>query len=116
MEDGPLQELPTDSPGGPCGKDSGVGTSMDQSVSRAKVRGVSTASRVASRDSMPHTISTSSWDSHTHTHTHTYMQRDIPMPLVTSGVEHGNLRELALARMRDLGTEVSHSVYLAWIT
>jgi len=25
------------------------------------------------------------------------------MPLVTSGVEHGNLRELALARMRDLG-------------
>ena len=31
--------------------------------------------------------------------------RDIPMPLVTSGVEHGNLRELALARMRDLGTE-----------
>jgi len=30
------------------------------------------------------------------------IQRDIPMPLVTSGVEHGNLRELALARMRDL--------------
>ena len=29
------------------------------------------------------------------------------MPLVTSGVEHGNLRELALARMRDLGTQVS---------
>ena len=29
------------------------------------------------------------------------------MPLVTSGVEHGNLRELALARMKDLGTEVS---------
>ena len=27
------------------------------------------------------------------------------MPLVTSGVERGNLRELALARMRDLGTE-----------
>ncbi|KAM7309539.1 hypothetical protein ISCGN_006546 [Ixodes scapularis] len=32
------------------------------------------------------------------------VQRDIPMPLVTSGVEHGNLRELALARMRDFGT------------
>ena len=32
--------------------------------------------------------------------------RDIPMPLVTSGVEHGNLRELALARMNDLGTKV----------
>ncbi|KAJ1835661.1 Elongator subunit [Coemansia sp. RSA 2711] len=32
------------------------------------------------------------------------VQRDIPMPLVTSGVEHGNLRELALQRMRDLGT------------
>lgn len=31
------------------------------------------------------------------------IQRDIPMPLVTSGVEHGNLRELALARQRDLG-------------
>ena len=29
------------------------------------------------------------------------------MPLVTSGVEHGNLRELALARMKDLGTTVS---------
>ena len=32
--------------------------------------------------------------------------RDIPMPLVSSGVEHGNLRELALARMKDLGTQV----------
>ena len=28
------------------------------------------------------------------------------MPLVTSGVEHGNLRELALARMNDHGTQV----------
>lgn len=27
------------------------------------------------------------------------------MPLVSSGVEHGNLRELALARMQDLGTQ-----------
>lgn len=27
------------------------------------------------------------------------------MPLVTSGVEYGNLRELCLARMRDLGTK-----------
>ena len=26
------------------------------------------------------------------------------MPLTTSGVEHGNLRELALARMKDLGS------------
>ncbi|KAJ2237089.1 Elongator subunit [Coemansia sp. RSA 485] len=33
------------------------------------------------------------------------VQRDIPMPLVSSGVEHGNLRELALQRMRDLGTQ-----------
>jgi elongator complex protein 3 len=33
------------------------------------------------------------------------VQRDIPMPLVSSGVKHGNLRELALARMKDLGTE-----------
>ncbi|XP_071448961.1 elongator complex protein 3 [Hetaerina americana] len=33
------------------------------------------------------------------------VQRDIPMPLVSSGVEHGNLRELALARMKELGVE-----------
>ncbi|KAH9272210.1 elongator complex protein 3 [Batrachochytrium salamandrivorans] len=33
------------------------------------------------------------------------VQRDIPMPLVTSGVEYGNLRELALNRMKDLGTQ-----------
>nr|CAG4649994.1 EOG090X02DF [Sida crystallina] len=33
------------------------------------------------------------------------VQRDIPMPLVSSGVEHGNLRELALARMKEFGTE-----------
>ncbi|VDQ12678.1 unnamed protein product [Trichobilharzia regenti] len=32
-----------------------------------------------------------------------YAFRDIPMPLVTSGVEHGNLRELVLARMEELG-------------
>uniref|UniRef100_A0A7I4CBK9 Elp3/MiaA/NifB-like radical SAM core domain-containing protein n=1 Tax=Physcomitrium patens TaxID=3218 RepID=A0A7I4CBK9_PHYPA len=31
------------------------------------------------------------------------IQRDIPMPLVTSRVEKGNLRELSLARMDDLG-------------
>ena len=31
------------------------------------------------------------------------IQRDIPMPLVTSGVDKGNLRELALARMSELG-------------
>eukprot|EP00210_Caulerpa_lentillifera_P002292 g2202.t1 len=31
------------------------------------------------------------------------VQRDIPMPLVTSGVEKGNLRELALARMAQFG-------------
>ncbi len=31
------------------------------------------------------------------------IQRDIPMPLVSSGVEHGNIRELVLKRMRDLG-------------
>ncbi len=33
------------------------------------------------------------------------VQRDIPMPLVTSGVENGNLRELALNRMKDLGLQ-----------
>ena len=31
------------------------------------------------------------------------IQRDIPMPLVTSGVDKGNLRELSLARMVELG-------------
>lgn len=30
------------------------------------------------------------------------IQRDIPMPLVTSGVDHGNLRELVLKRMEEL--------------
>lgn len=30
------------------------------------------------------------------------IQRDIPMPLVTSGVEYGNLRELCIRRMKDL--------------
>lgn len=33
------------------------------------------------------------------------------MPLVSSGVEHGNLRELALARMKDMGTEVTLNLY-----
>lgn len=33
------------------------------------------------------------------------IQRDIPMPLVTSGVEYGNLRELCLKRMEELGTK-----------
>jgi elongator complex protein 3 len=33
------------------------------------------------------------------------VQRDIPMPLVSSGVENGNLRELALGRMKDFGVE-----------
>jgi len=31
------------------------------------------------------------------------VQRDIPMPLVSSGVDHGNLRELVLVRMKDHG-------------
>lgn len=31
------------------------------------------------------------------------IQRDIPMPLVTSGVEHGNIRELVLQRMSEMG-------------
>lgn len=33
------------------------------------------------------------------------IQRDIPMPLVSSGVEHGNIRELAMLRMKDYGTK-----------
>lgn len=31
------------------------------------------------------------------------IQRDIPMPLVTSGVEKGNVREIAMERVRDMG-------------
>lgn len=42
--------------------------------------------------------------------------RDIPMPLVSSGVEHGNLRELALARMKDMGTEVRLTALLMYRT
>ena len=34
------------------------------------------------------------------------------MPLVSSGVEHGNLRELALARMKDLGTKVTVGYFI----
>lgn len=30
------------------------------------------------------------------------IQRDIPMPLVTSGVSHGNVRELSLALMKEM--------------
>lgn len=33
------------------------------------------------------------------------VQRDIPMPIVTSGVENGNLHQLADDRVRDLGLE-----------
>ena len=33
------------------------------------------------------------------------IQRDIPMPLVTSGVDHGNLRELSAARMEELNLQ-----------
>lgn len=33
------------------------------------------------------------------------VQRDIPMTLVSSGVEHGNIRELALLRMKDYKTK-----------
>ncbi|KAF7682911.1 Elongator complex protein 3 [Astathelohania contejeani] len=32
------------------------------------------------------------------------VQRDIPMPLVSSGVEYGNIREMALAKMKDHNT------------
>lgn len=38
------------------------------------------------------------------------------MPLVTSGVDHGNLRELALARMKDLGTQVCVYSVCNWVT
>ncbi|KAG9395641.1 Histone acetyltransferase ELP3 [Carpediemonas membranifera] len=34
------------------------------------------------------------------------VQRDIPMPLVTSGVENGNLRELAVNKAKEMGLDV----------
>ena len=38
--------------------------------------------------------------------THDNTLRDIPLPLVSSGCENsGNLRELALQRMKDFGAE-----------
>ena len=44
------------------------------------------------------------------------IQRDIPMPLVTSGVDKGNLRELALARMAALGLRCRSAGWLAcWL-
>jgi len=36
------------------------------------------------------------------------IQRDIPMPLVTSGVEYGHLRQLAMQRVKDLGQQLDH--------
>lgn len=39
------------------------------------------------------------------------IQRDIPMPLVTSGVEHGNIRELVLKRMKELGIPCKRVVH-----
>lgn len=43
------------------------------------------------------------------------IQRDIPMPLVTSGVEKGNLRELALARMAKLGLRCRCVCVCGWL-
>ena len=37
------------------------------------------------------------------------------MPLVTSGVEHGNLRELVLARMRDLVRINYSKLEIVWL-
>lgn len=42
------------------------------------------------------------------------IQRDIPMPLVTSGVEKGNLRQLALARMAALGLRCRCEGWSQW--
>lgn len=42
------------------------------------------------------------------------IQRDIPMPLVTSGVEKGNLRQLALARMAALGLRCRCEGWCQW--
>ncbi|EFJ27096.1 hypothetical protein SELMODRAFT_412723 [Selaginella moellendorffii] len=39
-----------------------------------------------------------------------HIQHDIPMPLVRSGVEKGNLRELALMRMEDLGLKCKDDI------
>lgn len=42
------------------------------------------------------------------------IQRDIPMPLVTSGVETGSLRQLALQRMADLVLSTISSLFRVW--
>ena len=37
------------------------------------------------------------------------------MPLVTSGVDHGNLRELALRRMEELDLQCRDGIFLSMI-
>jgi elongator complex protein 3 len=80
MANGQVQELPTQRTGRYRREDHGARAPLDKSVPCPAV-------------------SCCSWT------TSELTRSDIPMPLVLSGVENGNLRELALARMKDFGAE-----------
>jgi histone acetyltransferase (RNA polymerase elongator complex component) len=75
-----VQELPTQRTGRYRSEDHGARTPLDKSVPCTAV-------------------------SYCYRSTAKLTHSDIPMPLVSSGVENGNLRELALARMKDFGAE-----------
>lgn len=89
MENWTVQELSPKHFGGSIGEDFGPGAPVDSCVQSTEV-GLSVDNPYSCQDLQ----------------LVQYLQhfRDIPMPLVSSGVEHGNIRELALARMKDLGT------------
>ncbi|KAH8829204.1 histone acetyltransferase ELP3 [Flagelloscypha sp. PMI_526] len=80
---GKVQELHTECFGGCCGEDFSFSTSVDTCVSSSKVTPL---------------LFLVSWG------LTLLVLRDIPLPLVSSGCENsGNLRELALNRMKDFG-------------
>lgn len=84
MEDWTVQELYSERSGRRSRSDTGFGATMDKSLSCSKVSLFVGVQLLLLR---------------------TFI-RDIPLPLVTSGCENsGNLRELALNRMKDFGAE-----------
>ncbi len=91
VEAGSLQELPAGQARGPRREGAGAASPLGGSLLHLPVR--SNTTRTAQ-----HLILSLRCQVRVYR-----IQRDIPMPLVTSGVEKGNLRELALARMAHLG-------------
>jgi histone acetyltransferase (RNA polymerase elongator complex component) len=83
MAYGQIQELPTQRSCRYRGEDHGSCSTLDESVPSPTVSFHVNVTRVIDKLTFS----------------------DIPMPLVSSGVENGNLRELALARMKDFGAE-----------